>query len=62
MILSGSGTDWSAGKSLATSQTVPGFPAVANADQTRSMSVQLDAIATVAGTYTDTVTASITPN
>ena len=62
MIVSGSGSAWSAGQSLATPQTIPGFPAVANAAQTRGLSVQLDAVATIAGTYTDTVTASITPN
>lgn len=61
-IVSGSGADWNAGKSLATPQAVTGFPAVANANQTRSMSVALTAIATIAGTYTDVVTASITPN
>lgn len=60
--VSGSGAAWDAGLSLATPQSVTGFPAVANAPQTRSMSVTLQQIATVAGTYTDTVTASITPN
>ena len=41
---------------------VPNWPAVANAVQTRGLSVALIAPATVAGTYTDTITASVTPN
>ncbi|WP_193165752.1 hypothetical protein [Microbulbifer hainanensis] len=49
-----------------TQLTVPAvvnnWPAVANAVQTRSLSVALLAVATVAGTYTDTITASVTPN
>lgn len=60
--VSGSGPAWDAGFSLASPQSVTGFPAVANAEQSRSMSVTLQQIATIAGTYTDTVTASITPN
>lgn len=42
--------------------TVSNWPAVANAVQTRSMSIKLDSPATVAGTYTDTILASVTPN
>lgn len=61
-ILTGVGGPLSTGVSLASNQTVSNFSAVANADQTRSMRVQLDAIATVAGTYTDTVTVSVAPN
>ncbi len=61
-IVSGSGTTWAAGVSLSSPQSITGFPTVANADQTRGMSVQLDTPATIAGTYTDTVTAEITPN
>ncbi|GAB3546610.1 hypothetical protein GCM10027343_24640 [Noviherbaspirillum agri] len=57
-----SGSPFSTGVSLATAQTWSSFPAVANANQTRSMSIQLDAAASVAGTYTDTITASVTPN
>lgn len=57
-----SGSPFSGGVSLATPQTWTGFPAVANADQTRGMSIQLNQAATLAGTYTDTITASVTPN
>jgi hypothetical protein len=57
-----SGSPFSAGVSLATPQSITGWPAVANAVQTRSLSVQLDTAATIAGTYTDTITASVTPN
>lgn len=42
--------------------TVSNWPAVANAVQSRSMSVTLTNVASVAGTYTDTVTATVTPN
>lgn len=48
--------------SLATPQTVPNWPAVANAVQTRSMSVTLASAATIPGTYGDTITATVTPN
>lgn len=48
--------------SLATPQTIANWPAVANAVQTRSMSVTLGNAATIAGIYTDTITASVTPN
>lgn len=61
-ILSGAGSPWTGGVSLATPQTWSGFPAVTNANQTRSMSVQLATAATVAGTYTDTITAAVVPN
>lgn len=61
-ILSGSGSPFSGGVSLASPQTWAGFPAVANANQTRGMSVQLLAAATIAGTYTDVITATVTPN
>ncbi|MFP3943453.1 MAG: hypothetical protein ACLFWF_06155 [Alphaproteobacteria bacterium] len=47
---------------LTTPQTINNWPAVAFADQTRSISVQLLAAATIPGTYTDTITASVTPN
>lgn len=57
-----SGSPFSGGVSLATPQTWAGFPAVANANQTRSLSVQLASAATAAGTYTDTITAAVTPN
>lgn len=57
-----SGSPFSTGVSLATAQTWSGFPAVVNSDQTRGMSVKLDAAATVAGTYKDTITASVAPN
>lgn len=57
-----SGSPFSGGVSLATAQVWNGFPAVTNADQTRSMSVQLDTIATVAGDYSDTITVSVAPN
>jgi spore coat protein U-like protein len=63
--VTGTGTpaDWSStGKSLAEPQQITGFPAVANANQTRGLSIILDQIATVAGTYADTITASIQPN
>ena len=49
-------------QSLASPVVVTNWPAVANAVQTRSMSVKLDAPATVAGTYSDTITAAVTPN
>lgn len=48
--------------SLATPQTVSNWPAVVNAAQTRSLSVTLGAAATVAGSYTDTITVSVAPN
>jgi hypothetical protein len=48
--------------SLATPQTVLTWPAVANAVQTRSMNVTLASAATIAGTYSDTITATVTPN
>lgn len=57
-----SGSPFSSGVSLSTQQTWAGFPTEANADQTRSMSVSLVTPATVAGTYTDTITATVTPN
>lgn len=57
-----SGSPFSAGVSLATPQTWTGFPASANSNQTRSLSVQLTNPASVAGTYTDTITAAVTPN
>ncbi len=57
-----SGSPFSGGVSLATPQTWAGFPAVANANQTRSLSIQLASAATAAGTYTDTITAAVTPN
>ncbi|MBW8296717.1 spore coat protein U domain-containing protein [Sphingopyxis sp.] len=57
-----SGSPLSSGVSLATAQTWGGFPAVTNSAQTRSMSVQLTSAATVAGTYTDTVTVAVQPN
>ncbi len=57
-----SGSPFSGGVSLATPQTWTGFPAVANANQTRSLSIQLTSAATSAGTYTDTITAAVTPN
>jgi spore coat protein U-like protein len=57
-----SGSPFSGGVSLATPQTWAGFPAVANANQTRSLSIQLANAASVAGTYTDTITAAVTPN
>lgn len=57
-----SGSPFSGGVSLATPQTWAGFPATANTNQTRSLSVQLTTAASVAGTYTDTITASVTPN
>ncbi len=57
-----SGSPLSGGVSLATPQTWTGFPATANSNQTRGMSVSLVAPASVAGTYTDTVTATVSPN
>lgn len=56
------GSPFSGGVSLSSPQTWNGFPAVANANQTRGMSVSLVSAATVAGTYTDTITATVTPN
>jgi hypothetical protein len=61
-LVSGSGATWAAGVSLASPQSITGWPAVANDAQTRSLSVKLDTAATIAGTYTDTITASVTPN
>jgi hypothetical protein len=57
-----SGSPFATGVSLSSPQSITGWPAVANAVQTRSLSVQLDTAATIAGTYTDTITASVTPN
>lgn len=57
-----SGSPLSSGVSLSSPQTWGGWPAATNANQTRSLSVQLDAAATVAGTYTDTVTVSVAAN
>ena len=48
--------------SLAAPQVINNWPAVVNANQTRSISVQLAAAATVAGTYTDTITVAVAPN
>ena len=48
--------------SLRSPQTVSNWPAIANAVQTRSMSVTLGRAATIAGTYTDTITATVAPN
>ena len=48
--------------SLASPQTISNWPAAANSAQTRSLRVTLGAPATVAGTYTDTITATVTPN
>lgn len=48
--------------SLATPANVSNWPAVANAVQTRSMSIKLNNAATVAGAYTDTITATVSPN
>lgn len=48
--------------SLRSPQTVSNWPAVANNVQTRSMSVTLVQAATIAGTYTDTITATVAPN
>lgn len=48
--------------SLASPQTISNWPAVTNAVQTRSISVTLANAATVAGTYTDTITVSVAPN
>ena len=56
------GTSLSGGVSLASPQTVTNFPATVNTDQSRTMSVQLTSAATVAGIYTDTITATVTPN
>nr|WP_010133544.1 hypothetical protein [Microbulbifer agarilyticus] len=47
---------------LSSPAVVGNWPAVANGAQTRSMSVTLVSAATVAGTYTDTITATVTPN
>lgn len=60
--LTGAGSPFSGGVSLATPQTWNGFPAVVGTNQTRSMSVALNSVATVAGTYTDIITATVTPN
>jgi spore coat protein U-like protein len=46
----------------APTQIAYGSGAPANTNFTRSMQVRLMAAATVAGTYTDTVTATVTPN
>ena len=62
LIVSGSGSPFSSGVSLASAQTWNGWPATANSNQTRSLSVQLDNAATVAGTYTDTITVAVAPN
>ncbi|WP_074454357.1 spore coat protein U domain-containing protein [Marinobacter sp. X15-166B] len=57
-----SGSPFSTGVSLASPQTWAGWPAVTNAVQTRSLKVQLDMPAVVAGDYTDTITATVVPN
>lgn len=56
-----SGSPFSSGVSLASTQTWTGWPAVVG-DQTRSYSVQLASAAVVAGTYEDTLTFTVTPN
>ena len=48
--------------SLATPQTITNWPATATTDQTRGISIKLANAATFAGTYTDTITATVTPN
>ncbi|WP_237068496.1 spore coat protein U domain-containing protein [Microbulbifer guangxiensis] len=55
------GTSLNAGVSLATDQTTT-FPAVLNANQTRTLKVSLDTPAVAAGVYGDLITASVTPN
>lgn len=62
LLVSGSASPFNTGVSLATDQTWSGWPAVANAGQTRSLSVQLDTPAIVAGAYSDTITVSVAPN
>lgn len=62
MIVSGSQSPFSGGVSLETDQTWNGWPATVNSDQTRSLSVQLDTPAVVAGDYSDTITVSVAPN
>lgn len=48
--------------SLASQLTISNWPAAANSDQTRAMSVTLAGGTTVAGTYSDIITASVSPN
>jgi len=60
-----SGSPLSGGVSLSSPQVWSAFPSggtAPNTTGTRSMSVQLDSIATVAGTYTDTITVAVQPN
>ena len=56
-----SGSSLSGGVSLAAPAVVNNYP-TAGGNVSRSMSVQLASAATVAGTYTDTITATVTPN
>ncbi|SHF15423.1 Spore Coat Protein U domain-containing protein [Modicisalibacter ilicicola DSM 19980] len=62
LIVSGSGSPFANGVSLATAQTWNGWPTVANNDQSRSLSVKLDSAATVAGDYSDNITVSVAAN
>ena len=57
-----SGSPLSGGVALTTPVTWNGFPATTNTNQTRGASITLTTAATVAGTYTDTITATVTPN
>ena len=61
----------SAGVSLASTQSWNAFPTVlsttvgappAGPDTARAMGIALTSVATIAGTYTDVITASVTPN
>lgn len=62
LLVSGSANPFSSGVQLTTAQTWTGWPATTNTNQTRSLSVQLSNAATVAGTYTDTITVSVAAN
>lgn len=48
--------------SLSSPQEVTNWPASSNSAEARAMSVTLIRAATIAGTYTDTITATVAPN
>ena len=60
--VSGSANPFSSGVALTSPIVWNGWPASTNSNQTRSLSVALDAPATVAGTYTDTITLAVAAN
>lgn len=50
------------GVQLTSPLDITNWPATLNSDQTRSLRVTLLQVATIAGTYADTITATVSPN